>query len=115
MRNLDLIKITNYLKKKTRELDAPIWGELAERLERSKNKLCAVNISRINRYTENGDTVTIPGKVLGSGILDHKVSVAAFSFSKGAKQRIESVGGECIPLFKIVDKNPNGKNLKIIE
>ena len=115
LRNLDLIKLTCFLKDKAIEFDAPIWKELAKRMEKSKHSRCTVNISQINRYTQAHEVVTVPGKVLGSGILDHNVSVAAFSFSERARKRIEESGGECLTFFSLIDKNPKGENLKIIE
>ena len=112
--NPELIKTEQFLKAKTREFDAPIWRTLAEKLEKSKHSRCTVNLSRINRYTKDGQTVAVPGKVLGAGTLDHKVSVAAFSFSEEAKRKVEAAGGECLTLTALVEKNSKGKDLKII-
>jgi large subunit ribosomal protein L18e len=47
-------------------------------------------------------------------MLDHAVSVAAFTFSETAKKKIEAVGGECLTLSALVQKNPKGSNLKIV-
>jgi len=112
--NPDLINITRFLKSKATESGSPVWITLAEKLEKSKHKRCAVNVSRINRYTEDGETVTVPGKVLGSGSLDHKVSVAAFQFSEEAKKKIEEAGGKCLTFSALFKKNHKGKNLRII-
>jgi len=57
----------------------------------------------------------VPGKVLGSGNLDHRVQVVALSFSQTARDKIERAGGECLTLGKIVEENPAIKNIKIIE
>jgi large subunit ribosomal protein L18e len=112
--NPELIEATRLLKAKTREFDAPIWKTLAEKLEKSKHSRCAVNLSRINRYTKDGETVTVPGKVLGAGTLDHKVSVAAFSFSEEAKKKVEAAGGKCLTFSALLEKNSKGTDLKII-
>ncbi|MFH0897510.1 MAG: 50S ribosomal protein L18e [Candidatus Bathyarchaeota archaeon] len=112
--NPELIETSRFLKTKTREFDAPIWRTLAEKLEKPKHSRCAVNLSRINRYTKDGETVTVPGKVLGSGTLDHKVSVAAFSFSEEARRKVEAAGGKCLIFSDLVKKNHKGKDLKII-
>lgn len=114
MRNPELIKITRLLKSKTLESDAPIWRTLAEKLEKPKHSRYTVNVSRINRSTKNGETVTVPGKVLGTGTLNHKVSVAAFSFSEAARNKIEAAGGKCLTFSALVKKNPKGTDLKII-
>ena len=112
--NPELIKVTRLLKSKSTELHTPIWNALAERLEISKHNRCAVNVSRINRYSVDGDVVTVPGKVLGVGTLDHKVSIAAFMFSKVATRKIEAAGGKCLTFSDLVRNNPTGSNLKII-
>lgn len=112
--NPELISVTRLLRSTAHENDSPVWRTLAEKLEKSKQTRCQINVSRINRYTKDGETVTIPGKVLGSGILDHKVSVAAFQFSEGAKNKIESAGGKCMTFEDLMKKNRTGKNLRII-
>lgn len=112
--NPELIEVTRFLKSSANESNAPVWRTLAEKLEKSKHSRSAVNISRINRHTEDGETVTVPGKVLGSGVLDHKVSVAAFQFSEAAKKKIEAAGGKCLTFPALVKKNNKGKNVRII-
>jgi large subunit ribosomal protein L18e len=112
--NPELIKVTRMLKSKSREFDAPVWMALAKMLERSKHRRCAVNLSQINKYTEDGETVTVPGKVLGVGTLNHKVSVTAFSFSKITRKKIEVAGGECLTFPDLIEKNPKGAKVRII-
>jgi large subunit ribosomal protein L18e len=112
--NPELMSVTRFLKNKATEFKAPIWRTLAKKLEKSNKMRCVVNLSRINRYTEEGETVTIPGKVLGGGTLDHKVTVAAFQFSDEAKKKIGKIGGECLTFSALIEKNHKGKNLKII-
>ncbi|UCH37768.1 MAG: 50S ribosomal protein L18e [Candidatus Bathyarchaeota archaeon] len=109
-----LLRTVRTLRRKAKEFNAPVWRALADQLEKSKHNRCKVNVSRINRYTTEDDYVIVPGKTLGSGILDHKVSVAAFSFSDTAKRKIEASGGECLTFTALLQKNPEGENLKII-
>ncbi len=40
-----------------------------------------VNISRLSSVTKNGEVIVVPGKVLGSGEMDHQLTVCAFSIS----------------------------------
>ncbi len=111
--NIHLRLLISRLRKKARENDAKIWRRVAEMLAKPRRQRIAVNISRINRYTKPGDVVVIPGKVLGSGVLDHKVVVAAWSFSQKAYEKI-SEKGECLSIDKLVERNPKGSNVKII-
>ena len=93
---------------------ARIRRAVADELERPRRNRRVVNLSRINRYTKPNDVVVVPGKVLGMGTLDHPVTVAAFAFSKRAKELIEKAGGEAISIKELIKRNPKGSNVKII-
>ena len=112
--NPELIEVVKLLKMKANELDAAIWDALAEKLRKSKHSRISVNVSRINRYSTNDETVVVPGKVLGSGVLTHRIHVAAFAFSKQAREKIEGSGGTCMSLQSLVQENPKGSGIKII-
>lgn len=112
--NPQLRKLMFHLRKSWRAYGARIWLDVAKRLARPRRKRVAVNISRINRYTSDGDVVVVPGKVLGAGTLSHPVTVAAFSFSKSAREKIIQAGGKCISIQELVEHNPKGSGVKII-
>ncbi|MEM2103983.1 MAG: 50S ribosomal protein L18e [Candidatus Bathyarchaeia archaeon] len=112
--NSELIEVIRFLKKQGREQKAGIWKTVAEDLASSRRRRLAVNVSRINRHTEKNDVVAVPGKVLGAGVLDHPVTVAAFAFSEMARQKIVKARGKCLTFFDLVKKNPEGSNVKII-
>lgn len=100
---------------KTHEKNAPIWKDLAKRLSRSACRRAEVNISRIARHTKDGDVVAVPGKILGAGAIEHHITVGAFAFSEQAQKKITSAGGKCLTLNELVEKNPKGTNIKILE
>ncbi|WP_440059001.1 50S ribosomal protein L18e [Thermogladius sp. 4427co] len=112
--NILLRKTIRELKKAANRYKAPIWRAVAELLESPRRRRRAVNLSRINRYTSQGDVVVVPGKVLGSGALDHPVTVASFSFSKTALEKIRASGGRAIHILDLVKENPKGSGVKII-
>jgi large subunit ribosomal protein L18e len=113
--NPNLTKIIEDLKNKSYNEKVAIWKDVARRLERSTRRQAEVNLSDINRISNEKQTVLVPGKVLANGQLDHKVSVAALNFSKTAQEKIEKSGGECISISEIIEKNPKGSNIKIVE
>jgi large subunit ribosomal protein L18e len=102
------------LKKTSHTESAGLWKRVAKDLEKSSRNNRVVNLSRINRYTQADETVIVPGKVLGAGTLDHKVHVAAFSFSRAAKDMITKLNGTAITIPELVKQNPKAKNVKII-
>ncbi len=110
-----LRKLIRNLREKSKENEAQIWEDLADRLNKSNRSRAEVNLSRINRNTSDGETIVVPGKVLGSGTLDHSLTVAAFSFSSEAKKQILAADGETLSIEKLLDKNPEGNNVKIME
>jgi len=107
-----LIKI---LKEKAYQEETPLWKDLARRLEKPTRQRAEVNISRINRHSSDDEVVLVPGKVLGSGALDHKVQVAALDFSQQAEEKITSAGGKCLYITLLMEENPQGSGIKIIE
>lgn len=112
----ELRLLIRLLRKAYRTYGAPIWRYLAELLEKPKRvrRLFVVNLSKINRYTQPGDTVVVPAKVLGAGHLDHPVTVAALKFSKSALEKIKAAGGEAISIPELIARNPKGSHVKIL-
>ena len=113
--NPNLIELINKLYEQSRNENVAIWKDVARRLERSNRRTAEVNLSDISRYAEAGETVLVPGKVLSNGDLKDKVDVVAFNFSAKAREKIESAGGECISIDKIMEINPKGSNIRIME
>jgi len=102
------------LKKKSAESQTELWLSLADRLSTSKRSRIAVNVSRLNRYSKKGETIAVPGKVLGAGKADHPMTVAAFAFSDVAKAKILKAKGNCLSIRDLMENNPTGKNVKLM-
>jgi large subunit ribosomal protein L18e len=112
--NPEAIELIRFLRKQSRENDAPIWRDIAERLAKPKRKRAAVNVSRLNRYTEKNQTVVIPGKVLGTGEINHPITVTAFALSRKAEEKINAASGKLLSFADLVKRNPKGSHIKII-
>jgi large subunit ribosomal protein L18e len=112
--NPELVKLIQDLKKKSRENKTELWRSIAERLATSNRSRIAVNVSRLNRYTKEGETVAVPGKVLGAGKIAHPMTIAAFTFSERAKSKILEANGNCLSIRDLMEKNPTGKNVKLM-
>lgn len=96
------------------EQEAPLWAEVADNLGKVNRKRPEVNLSDIERVAEEGDTVVVPGKVLGSGFLTKEVNVAAFKASTSAKKAI-SEDGEFMFIQDLVEENPDGTDVRIVK
>ncbi|MFZ0896824.1 MAG: uL15 family ribosomal protein, partial [Candidatus Nitrosopolaris sp.] len=62
----------------------------------------------------NGEVIVVPGKVLGSGEMDHQLTVCAMSISYMAAKKITDVGGKVITLNQLIDRYPQGRGVRII-
>ena len=107
------ITIDELLKASARN-KAPVWRYVAEMLSKSSRSRVVVNLSKIERYAEEGDIVVIPGKVLGGGILRKRVTIAAAQFSKTALEKIRSSGSRHMHLLDLLKENPEGKGVRIL-
>ena len=112
--NPQLLNLIRFLKKASKENDAKIWNSIANALSKTRSRRISVNLSHINRHTEKGQVVAVAGKVLGAGTLSHPVTVAAFTFSATAKEKIKKAKGKCLALPELVKKNPKGSKVKIV-
>ncbi|MEM5791076.1 MAG: 50S ribosomal protein L18e [Candidatus Aenigmatarchaeota archaeon] len=109
-----LRKLIEELKKASIELKAPIWLLVAEKLEKPRRKKIEVNLFKIKRYAKENETVLVPGIVLSEGELEKPISIAAFRFSKNAREKIEKVGGKCLSIQQLMKENPKGSNVRIL-
>jgi len=110
----ELVELTRFLKRLSVEKDTQVWKVTADRLGKARSRRAQVNISRIARFTSANETVVVPGKVLGSGTIDHPVRVAAFKFSTSATKAIANAGGECLSIRELVEANPDGEGIRIL-
>ncbi len=97
-----------------RETGADIWRDVAGRLEKPRRSHAEVNLSRIERYAREDETVVVPGKVLGSGALRKSVTVVAVDFSSSARSKIERADGEVLNLEQALEQHPDGSEMRVI-
>ena len=102
------------LKAAARDSGGDVWGDVAERLEKPRRTHAEVNLGRIERYAREEETVVVPGKVLGAGVLSKGLTVAAVDFSGSAETKIRQANGEPIRLEQALDRNPAGANVRVI-
>jgi large subunit ribosomal protein L18e len=109
-----VISLIGDLKRISREKDAPIWRDIAKRLERPSRIWPEVNISRISLYVKKNETIIVPGKILGSGDIDFPVTVATYKASKQAVDKITGAGGTVLTIPDLAEKNPKGSGVRIM-
>ncbi len=103
------------LERAAKEQKAAIWGDAFELLSRPGLNKVEVNVGRISRIANASQAVFVPGKVLGTGLIDKKLVVGAFSFSGSARSKIAAAGGSALSIEQFLKKYPRGSGVKLVE
>jgi large subunit ribosomal protein L18e len=98
-----------------RRQEASIWHSASKLLGRSVASKVEVNVGRISRTATEGEVLFVPGKVLGSGRIEKKVIVGAFSFSAAARSKILASGGSALSVEQFVRAYPKGSGVRLVE
>ena len=112
--NQELVSLIRFLKKYSYETEAPIWRDIAKRLERPRRSWAVVNVSKLDRYAEADEAVIVPGSILGAGDITKPLTVAAFKASQVAVEKIENAGGTVISLDQLATDIPTGQGIRIL-
>ncbi|HEY7508007.1 MAG TPA: 50S ribosomal protein L18e [Nitrososphaera sp.] len=102
------------LRKAAKANKAPIWKDLESRVAGPRSNKSEVNLGKLAQLTKASEVVMVPGKVLGTGNLGHKLTVCAFSISESAAKKITGMGGKVVTLEDFIKKFPDGKGVRII-
>ncbi len=100
--------------KELKKQKTSFWSRMARELEKPSRIRRAVNLSRINRNTKKGETVIVPGKVLGSGELNHALKIIAYTASEQAKKKIKESKSELISINEFLNSKKPTKKVRII-
>ena len=114
MANQVVIQMVKELKQASTKNDAPIWLKLAKLALKPSSSKRVVNLTQINEVTKDGETIVVPGKILGTGNISHKITVSSFSISNSAAKKIISSGGKIISFKEMIENSPTGKGVRII-
>ena len=112
--NAQLVDTINQLKAHSRDTGSAVWRDVALRLSKSRKNWAQPNLSRVSRYAPEGATILVPGKLLGSGELTNGHTIAAYSVSNGAREKIEAAGGRIMTYGELMNENPSGTGVVIL-
>lgn len=110
--NMHLRKMVSNLKKVSNKNKVKIWDAVAENLSKPTRIRRTINLTKLQTYAKDGDIIVVPGKVLGTGSLTKKLTVAAWRFSDSAYEKINKVG-KAISIEELIAKNPKGSKVRI--
>jgi large subunit ribosomal protein L18e len=103
------------LERKGRKEKAAIWKEASEKLLDTSSHRVEVNLGHLSRTIAKATAVFVPGKVLGTGLLNRKLVVGAYSFSSSARKKIEEAGGQALEIQEFLKKYPKGSDVLLVE
>jgi large subunit ribosomal protein L18e len=94
-----------------------IWKTVAEMLEKPSRQRAAVNLSKLERLAKRfkEKTFLVPGKVLGTGILNEKILVAAYQYSASARKKIGAVHGKSLSLAELLESKEKPGNIMLVK
>jgi len=90
-----------------------IWKKVSKKLSGPRRERIEANLNRINLKTKENDVIVVPGKVLGIGEIDHKLTIACLNCSKTARKKIETSGSKLLSIEELLEQNPEGKDVKV--
>ncbi len=102
------------LTKISRESSSPFWRDIAKRLNGSNKNLASLNLGKLEGLVNDGETVVVPGTLLGFGYFEKKATLSALRISASAAEKIKKSGGETKTLVDLAKENPKGTNIKIL-
>ena len=108
------IQLAKELKNAAKNNDAPIWMKLSKSALKSNSNQKTINLKKIDENSNDGNAVVIPGKVLATGTISHKIILSSFSISNSAAKKIKESGGEVLKFSEMIERFPTGNGVKII-
>ena len=109
--NIHKQNLIEKLKEHSNTEKSNFWRRIAKELEKSTRKTREVNLDKLDKHTKENEVVMVPGKILGTGNLNHKILVASFSQTEKAKEKLKN---NLISIQDLLKKDPKGKNIRII-
>jgi large subunit ribosomal protein L18e len=102
------------LKVASKKNNAPIWSRLAELALKPSSARRTINIGQIDKFVKDNDVIVVPGKILGTGNLSHKITLCSFSISTSGAKKVLQSGGKIFSLSELIKSHPTGKGVIII-
>ncbi len=112
--NPELTHAVLELRRAARANDAPIWGAVADRLERSRHQSVPVNVGHLDRAAGRSEAIVVPGKLLADGSLARALTVGVFDCSESARAKIHAAGGKVLTIHEMLRWRPDGAGVRIV-
>ena len=102
------------MEKLSKKEKSNFWKNISVLLNKPRANKAQVNLWKLGKYVKDGDTIIVPGKILGYGQFSKKVTVSAFRTSESAQKKLKEAGSKVLTLEELMKENPKGTGIKII-
>ena len=90
------------------------WLKIANLISTPRRKQPVVNLQDIDKETKEGDTVLVPGKVLGQGEISKRIRIAALYFSESARKKLKAGKCEQVSIKEEIKVNPKAQGIRVM-
>ncbi|MBU0957417.1 MAG: 50S ribosomal protein L18e [Nanoarchaeota archaeon] len=91
------------------------WVKISHLISVPTRKQSKINLEEIDKNSQEGETILVPGKVLGVGDVSKKIRVVALKFSESAIKKLKDKKCEIVSVKEEIKVNPLAKGIKIIK
>jgi len=109
-----ILQMAKQLRGASKKNNAPIWLRLAELAMKPSRARRVMNLGQLDKFVNDNDVVVVPGKVLGTGNMSHKITLCSFSISTTGAKKVTQSGGKLVDFTHLIKNHPTGKGVKII-
>lgn len=91
-----------------------VWKRVSEVISKPSRDIAEMNLFRLNKITKENDVVVVPGKILGSGKIDHPIVIGTFKISSLAKEKLANANCKVMTIAELLEKYPTGSGVRIL-
>ena len=91
-----------------------IWRRTSEIIGKPARNRVEINLFRLNKITKDNDIVLIPGKILGSGNMDHSITCASLNISTLAEEKLKNAKCSVLSIHELMEKYPTGSGIRLL-
>ena len=90
------------------------WLPIARIVSGPTRDYSDINLKEIELKADEGDTIIVPGKILGTGDISKKIRICALYFSENAREKLKKNKSEIATIIDEIKKNPKAEGVKIL-
>ncbi len=113
-KNIILQSLIRDLEILAKKENVAIWKRIANDLQKPTRSKRELSVSKLQTFAKKGETMIVPGKILGNGNIDEPITVVSHQISKTAKDKIIAAKGSYRTISEEMKQNPKGNKIRII-